>query len=167
MRSGLLSVGRKCIGTLDHKYVRTVWEVSGEIVLEGKVGLGSGSRISVAPKAVLKFGNNFTMTGNSSIVCQKEISFGDNCLLSWEILIMDSDFHKISNMRHEVVNVPAPISIGNHVWIGCRSTILKGVHIADNTVIAAGAVITRSLTECHSIYGGNNKKLKTDINWEG
>lgn len=166
VRSGLLTIGRQNIGTLDHKHVRSIWEVRGEVILDGKVSLGSGSRISVASDAVLRFGDNFSISGNSSLVCQKNISFGNDCLLSWDILIMDSDFHKILNMQGETVNAPSPIRIGNHVWIGCRSTILKGVQVADHSVIAAGAVITKTLPYTHSIYGGNNLKLKNDIDWK-
>lgn len=168
VRSGLLTIGKQNIGTLDHKHVRSIWEVRGEVILDGKVSLGSGSRISVASDAVLRFGDNFSISGNSSLVCQKDISFGNDCLLSWDILIMDSDFHKILNMQGETVNAPSPIRIGNHVWIGCRSTILmKGVQVADHSVIAAGAVITKTLPYTHSIYGGNNLKLKSDIDWKG
>lgn len=167
VRSGLLTIGKQNIGTLDYKHVRSIWEVRGEVILDGKVSLGSGSRISVASDAVLRFGDNFSISGNSSLVCQKDISFGNDCLLSWDILIMDSDFHKILNMQGETVNAPSPIRIGNHVWIGCRSTILKGVQVADHSVIAAGAVITKTLPYTHSIYGGNNLKLKSDIDWKG
>ena len=167
VKSGILTIGRRNIGTLDHEYVRSIWEVRGEIILDGKVELGSGCRISVASGAVLRLGNNFSMTGNSSIICQKEISFGNDCLLSWEILIMDSDFHKIFNMQNEIINLPSPVHIGNHVWIGCRSTILKGVNIPDNSVVAAGSVMTKSFSESYSIYGGNNLRLKNNINWKG
>ena len=167
IKSGILTIGRRNIGTLDHEYVRSIWEVRGEIILDGKVELGSGCRISVASGAVLRLGNNFSMTGNSSIICQKEISFGNDCLLSWEILIMDSDFHKIFNMQNEIINLPSPVHIGNHVWIGCRSTILKGVNIPDNSVVAAGSVMTKSFSESYSIYGGNNLRLKNNINWKG
>lgn len=167
VRNGLLAIGRRNIGTLDHKHVRSIWEVRGEVILDGKVSLGSGCRISVASDAILRFGNNFSMTGNSSIVCQKNICFGNDCLLSWDILIMDSDFHKIFNLQGETINAPSPIRIGNHVWIGCRSTILKGVQVADHSVIAAGAIITKTLPDTHSIYGGNNLKLKSGIGWKG
>ena len=167
VKSGILTIGRRNIDTLDHEYVRSIWEVRGEIILDGKVELGSGCRISVASGAVLRLGNNFSMTGNSSIICQKEISFGNDCLLSWEILIMDSDFHKIFNMQNEIINLPSPVHIGNHVWIGCRSTILKGVNIPDNSVVAAGSVMTKSFSESYSIYGGNNLRLKNNINWKG
>ncbi len=164
---GLLQIGPQKIGTLDHKHNKSIWEVEGEIVLNGKANIGSGSRICVGPKATLRLGDNFNISGNSSIICQKEITFGLNCLLSWDILIMDTDFHKILDLQNNIINPANSIHIGNHVWIGCRSTILKGVQIADHSVVAAGAVITKTLPDAHSIYGGNNLKLKSDIDWEG
>ena len=104
------------------------------------------------------------------IICQKNIKLGDGCLLSWDILIMDSDFHKIANMfDSKVINAPKDIIIGNHVWIGCRSTILKGVAIADNTVIAAGSIITKSFEGGNCVVGGSGKHvgiLKENTNWE-
>lgn len=80
---------------------------------------------------------------------------------------MDSDFHKIFNMQNEIINLPSPVHIGNHVWIGCRSTILKGVNIPDNSVVAAGSVMTKSFSESYYIYGGNNLRLKNNIDWKG
>ena len=73
----------------------------------------------------LHFGDNFDVTGSSSIICSKNITFGNDSLLSWDILIMDSDFHPILNRNKDRVNSPLPINIENGVWIGCRSTILK------------------------------------------
>lgn len=163
---GLRTIGRRNIGTVYHEYVRSIWEVSGEIVVDGKVSFGSGSRISVAYGAKLRIGNNFLLTGNSSIVCQKGITFGRDCLLSWEILIMDTDFHRIVNKQGELINKPSSIHVSNHVWIGCRTTLLKGTVVPDNTVIAAGALITKPLTDSQHIYGGNNKKLKGNVNWK-
>ena len=81
---------------------------------------------------------------------------------------MDTDFHQILDNNQNVVNKPTPIFIGNHVWIGCRTTILKGVKIADNVVIAANSTITNSINETNCIYGGNAKManiIKQNINW--
>lgn len=165
IKSGLLRLGQKHVGTLDHKHSNLIWEVTGKIIFDGKANLGSGSRICVGPEAILKIGNNFSISGNSSIICQKGISFGSNCLLSWDILIMDTDFHKISNCDGQIINPPLPICIGNHVWLGCRVTVLKGVNIGDDIVIAAGAIITKSLLKTNSIYGMSNRMLKENINW--
>ena len=82
---------------------------------------------------------------------------------------MDTDFHKIYSMNASVennlVNPEKDIVIGNHVWIGCRSTILKGAVIPDNCVIAAGVTVVRKYEEQNSIYAGN-KILKTHISWQ-
>ena len=52
----------------------------------------------------------------------KSINFGDDNLLSWDILMMDTDFHKIISSDGEERNKPSAIDVGNHVWIGCRVT---------------------------------------------
>lgn len=54
----------------------------------------------------------------------------------------------------------------NHVWVGKDSKILKGVTIADNSIIGTSSVVTRSLTLSHSVYGGLPAQLlKTDVDW--
>ena len=47
------------------------------------------------------FGDNFCVTANSAIVCVSNINFGSNVLLSWDILILDTDFHKIYSIDDE------------------------------------------------------------------
>ena len=101
-------------------------------------------------------------------MCQKEITFGKECLLSWDILIMDTDFHHMIDSNNEIINPPKSIHIGNHVWIGCRNTILEGVSIADNVIISANSTITKSINESYCAVGGSGKDiniLKRDINW--
>lgn len=109
-------------------------------------------------------GDNFTISSNSEIICKTRIEIGNDCLLSWHILIMDSDMHKIFQYG-KYINPAKPIIIGNHVWIGCRSSILKGVRIADNTVIASNSVITNSW-ESDGCIISSNRILKQNISWE-
>ena len=65
-------------------------------------------------------------TAETSIVAFTEIRFGNNCLLSWDILVMDTDFHKLKDEFGNIINKPRPIIIGDRIWIGCRCLILKG-----------------------------------------
>lgn len=51
-----------------------------------------------------------------------------------------------------------PIKIGNNVWVGTRVIILPGVEIGDNTIIGAGAVVTKSFPK-DCIIGGNPAKI--------
>ncbi|MBQ1175732.1 MAG: hypothetical protein IIX56_04955 [Treponema sp.] len=71
--------------------------------------------------------------------------------------------HKDGN----IINENKPIEIGNHVWIGAKSTILKGTKIADGSVIGAGSLCAGLLSDEKSIYAGQPAKLiKKNINWE-
>ena len=165
---GLVKIGLLGLGFQDTRYSRTIWEVNGTVVVNGMTVIGRGSKISIAKNATLILGKRFTISGSSDIFCQKEIRFGDDCLLSWDILIMDTDFHKIANRYGVIVNTPLPINIGNHVWICCRNTILKGVTIPDNSVIAANSTITKSISEKNCVIGGKGKDtiiLKRNIDW--
>ncbi len=169
INTGIIKIGPKTLGTKDINSPRTIWECCGTLIIYGKTTIGSGSSISIAKNATLTLGENFSITGNSSIICQKEISFGDGCLLSWDIQILDSDFHKIYNSEMEQINMPKPIVIGNKCWIGSRCTILKGIHINNNTIVASGSLITRSFSEQNVIIGGNGNQsyiIKEDIHWE-
>lgn len=166
---GLVKIGPHGLGTQDIKYSRTIWEVSGSLVVNGKISLGRGTKISIGNDAILTLGNNFIVTGRSSIICQKEISFGNECLLSWDILIMDTDFHHIMSEDGKIINKPRSILVGNHVWIGCRNTILKGVAIADNVIISANSTISKNINESNCAVGGIGKDLivlKRNIDWK-
>ena len=168
LKRGIFKLGALELGTQDSYYSRTIWEVSGQLVINGSVGMGRGSRISIGKNATLTLGDRFVITGNSTIICQKEISFGSDCLLSWDVLVMDTDFHHINDEQGNIINSPKAISIGNHVWIGCRTTILKGVSIGNDNVVAANSLITRDVKDHHSVVGGQGKDvviIKRGIDW--
>lgn len=167
--TGMIKLGAHGLGTQDILYSRTMWDVSGTLVFKGTATIGRGSKISIGKDATLTLGNCFSITGNSEIICQKEITFGDQCLLSWDILILDSDFHYVINEEEQIINSPKPITIGNHVWIGCRNTILKGVSIADNNIISANSTITRNITESNCVIGGHGRNvevIKKNVSWK-
>ena len=170
LKTGMIKIGVPELYSLDMRNQRTKWKVEGNVVFNGPAIIGRGSCIRVIGNdAVLSFGSNLIISGRSSIICQKQVSLGNDCLLSWDILLMDTDFHQIVDSNDNVINQSSPITIGNHVWIGCRSTILKGVEIADNVVVAANSVITRSIKESNCIYGGNAKSadvIKRNTNWK-
>lgn len=168
VKTGMFKFGERKLTIIDYIYDRTIWKLSGTLIIKGSVGIGRGTKINVDENATLIFGDNFNVTGNTTFVCNKEIQIGSNCLLSWDILIMDSDQHAVIDVNNNVLNPPKAISIGNHVWIGCRSTILKGVCIAHDNIVAANSTVTKSFTNSNSIIGGHGKNvevIKNNINW--
>ena len=60
---------------------------------------------------------------------------------------------------------PKKIIIGSNVWIGCRSLILKGVELKNNTIVAAASVISHSNTEENSIIN-SNRIIKNNVIWK-
>lgn len=169
VHSGMIKIGEPKMGARDMANSKTIWEVKGNLIIGGTVTLGRGTHICIDKNGTLALGNNFCVTGNSSIICQKEISIDKDCLISWDVLIMDTDFHPIKNTQGNIINAPRPIHIGKHVWIGCRNTILKGVSIADNVIVSANSTITKSITENYCAVGGignNVEIIKKDIYWE-
>ena len=166
--TGMIKIGSHGLGTQDGRYSRTIWQVEGTLLVSGKTNIGRGSKISIGKNGVLKIGRNFTISGDTTIICQKDIKFGNDCLLSWEILMMDTDFHAIKNECGNTQNSNKPIIIGDHVWIGCRNTILKGATIPRNCIVSANSLITTKFQEENCIIGGQGKNagiLKRGVFW--
>lgn len=112
--------------------------------------------------AVLKIGDNVGIS-QSAIVCQKEITIGNNVKIGGGVKIYDTDFHSLDasfrtseeDFRHRK---KVPVVIGDNAFIGAFSIILKGVTIGENSIIGAGSVVTRSVPD-NQIWAGNPAKF--------
>ena len=59
----------------------------------------------------------------------------------------------------------SPVVIHDHVWVGARVTILKGVEIGEGAVVAAGSVVTHDVP-AHALVGGNPARvIRQDVDW--
>ena len=190
--TAIVKIGFGDVGHYDRKRSRSIWQVSGTVSFGGKASIGHGSKLSV--RGDLKLGANFNMTAESTIVCAKEIRFGDDCLLAWDILVMDTDEHPLyyrhetarretrdssfvpcpevpcpvsNDMENERINPDKPIIVGNHVWIGCKCVLLKGAELPDDTVLAAGTLLKSAFAGENQVIGGNPPSiLKKEVRWE-
>lgn len=167
IRTGIIEIGYGDVAIFDKLLSRGILEIDGKIVFRGKTNIGHGSKISVS-NAILDFGDNFIITAESTIICKDDnITFGKNCLLSWDILIMNSDFHNIYDSNSALINAAKAIIVSDNVWIGCRCIILKGAVVPTGSIIGSGTLIGRDLKEENCIYAGNPvKMLKSDISWK-
>jgi len=169
LQTGMIQLGYSYggVGLFDKKRSKGIWQVNGKVIFKGKARIGHGAKISVGENGTLTLGTDFALTAESSIVVKKRVTFGNDCLISWDCLFMDSDFHKIYDAAGNWINEPAEILIGNKVWIGCRNLVLKGSTIADNSIIGANSVVNKGLEEPSSIYVGNPiKRIKKDVRWQ-
>ena len=90
---------------------------------------------------------------------QGGISIGDDCLIGQQVVIATLN-HDL-DPKHRKDMLPAPVKIGKNVWIGAHATILQGVTIGDNSVVAAGAVVTKDVPPNTVVGGVPAKIIKT------
>lgn len=165
IKPAIVRIGFGNVSNYDFKYSRTVLDIHGKIIFTGKAKIGHGSKLSV--HGTLEIGDKFQISAESSIICRKHIKFGDRNLLSWENIIMDSDYHDIYDFNHKKINENAEIEIGDNVWIGCRNMILKGTKIGNNIIIGSNSTITGKFTRENSIVAGNPAKIiKENVYWK-
>lgn len=96
------------------------------------------------------------------ISAAKSIRIGDNCMLAANVIISDSDWHGIYN-RVRPFRCTKPVTIENNVWLGERVIINKGVTIGENSVIGAGAIVTKDIP-ANSVAAGNPARVIKTIN---
>ena len=123
------------------------------------IDINRSAKICVQPYAELIIGKHSGMT-NSVIQCHKKIVIGDYVNIGAGCMIFDTNFHStdwhIRENRVEDANEAktSPVSIGDHVFVGTRSIICKGVNIGEKSLIAAGSVVTKDIPP-YCIAGGN------------
>lgn len=95
-----------------------------------------------------------------------KIEIGKDCMFSANIVIMNTDVHKIYDIDTGLkTNEGKEISIGDHVWLGIRTIILKGVSIGDNAIVAAGSIVTKDVKANTIVSGNPVKQIKENKNW--
>ena len=113
---------------------------------------------TLRPEATLSIGEGVRMSG-VSICAGVRVEIGDHVVIGANAVIVDTDFHSLDPLlrnseRDEDGAECAPVCIDEDVFIGMNAIILKGVTIGRGSVIAAGAVVTKSCPP-FSIMGGN------------
>ncbi|QJW90663.1 sugar O-acetyltransferase [Spirosoma taeanense] len=109
-------------------------------------------------------GKNFYAGFNCTILDMGEVKIGDNCLIAPNVGIYTAG-HNINPINRHKTGFAKPITIGNNVWIGGHCAIIGGVTIGDNSIIAAGSLVTKDVP-ANTIVGGNPAKKLRNINTE-
>lgn len=163
LEPGMIELGFGNVPLFDKYRNRTVWNNNGKVIFKGSCLFKHGSKIGVGGK--LTIGDNFHMAPESIIICEKEIEIGDNVSVSWRSQLMDTDYHHIFENGVKT-NQDKKIKIGNNVWIGNNVLIQKGTILLDNTIAAAGSVVTRVFKKGNIIVAGiPAKKIIEGVSW--
>ena len=121
--------------------------------------------VAVFPPLYADFGKNLTLgkrvfiNAGCTFQDQGGIVIGDDCLIGHNT-VMATLNHDLAPSRRADMH-PAPIIIGRNVWIGSNATILAGVTIGDNAVVAAASVVTKDVPENSIVVGSPARVIRT------
>ena len=131
------------------------------LIVHGSFSVYSNADISVNEDATLEIGSGFINHG-ARIHCFSRITIGNNVYIGEDVSIKDSDGHEIIGSNKPMTS---PITIKDHVWIGTKVTIIKGVTIGDGSIVAAGSVVTKDVPAHSLVAGVPAKVVKQDVSW--
>lgn len=95
------------------------------------------------------------------------IALGRLVMFSYGILLRNHDSHQVLSLETGArLNPPEDIVIGDHVWMCERSTVMKGVTIGRDSVVALGALVTKDVPANSIAAGVPARTVKTDITWD-
>ncbi|HKW60261.1 MAG TPA: acyltransferase [Candidatus Dormibacteraeota bacterium] len=97
-----------------------------------------GVRLEVGKGGRLAIGTGTYLNRNTEVIAWSDVFIGRDCMIGWDVLIMDTDQHPLPG--RDLNN--QPVRIGDRVWIGARAIVLKGVTIGDGAIVGAGSVVT-------------------------
>lgn len=121
--------------------------------------------VTVFPPFYSDFGKNITLGKrifiNSGCKFQDQggVLVGDDCLIGHNTVLATLN-HDLAPSRRADMH-PAPIVIGRNVWIGSNVTVLPGVTIGDNAVVAAASVVTKDVPENSVVVGAPARVVRT------
>lgn len=109
----------------------------------------------------IRIGDYVMISPGTRISASDEIVIGHSVMMANGVYITDCDWHDVYNRtaRSETVS---PVHIGDNVWLGDHCTVLKGVSIGENSVVAAGAVVVRDVP-ANVVVAGNPARVVKEL----
>ncbi|WP_233532124.1 acyltransferase [Paenibacillus alkalitolerans] len=164
--------GLMTFGNLGYK-LNELPSIKGKMYLNkfGQLSIGRGfkvvalpwaTQVTVEKGAVLSIGDDVFINAGCGIAATKEIHIGNHVRIGPRTSILDSDYHQL-DADVPLDRLHRPIIIEDNVWIGTRCTILPGVTIGKNSVIAAGSIVNKDIPP-NVVAGGVPAKIIREIN---
>lgn len=139
-----------------------------EVVLVGETKTNNTNIVLIGKDCKIIISEGCSI-GGGELVCMGKGNFihiGPNCMFSNEIELWATDSHPIyCNDKPIPINQSKPIIIEEHVWVGKRSIILKGVKIGHDSIVGMGTIVTKDVP-CSSLVVGNPSRIvKSGVTW--
>lgn len=120
--------------------------------------------IEIHKNGKVVIGNTYINTG-AVILAAKEITIGEDVLISRDVFIYDADHHPIIDSEGKQMNPPKAVKIEDHVWIGLKSVLLRGSRIGRGAIIAAGSVVGGKI-KAGTMASGNPARSYLNVKWK-
>jgi acetyltransferase-like isoleucine patch superfamily enzyme len=168
-----LWVGRKfdTRGLVDAGRRVKIVKQNGEIHLNKYCWLGDDVHIAVVGessdrKAILRIGVDSGVSDRTKINVSQSVIIGNHCSIGWDCDIWDTDWHRVNYLDRESNSLSKPVVIEDHVWIGSRSIIMKGVTIGSDSVIGAGSVVNKDVPQNSLVAGHPARVIRKIAGWD-
>lgn len=165
MRYRCASVGRRLSleGEIPDIYGSGRIELGDDVVIGRRNSWVAGFHGYAGAEIVI--GNGTHIGYQNILAAATSIRIGDRVRLASNVCIFDNPSHPVEPSRRHLpfrLDETAPVVIGNNVWIGMNCFVMRGVTIGDNSVIAAGSIVTRSIPP-NSLAAGNPARVIKSI----
>ena len=145
--------GRISIGHLSEIHERVVMSAVGR---------------SAGETAELTIGDFTTIWYGTVISVRHRVSIGRECAISWNCTIIDNDMHQLvvdEEAGETAGKKPNHVVLEDHVWLGAGVTVLKGVTIGHDAVVAAGAIVTKDVPPLTLVAGVPARPVRQLRGW--
>lgn len=127
--------------------------------------ISKGARIWVGPGATLSLGHGAKIGTRNIVNVQSGLDIGERVRISWDVQILDTDFHWVRTASGKLQRPSRPITIEHDVLIGTGSLILKGVHVGPGSIIGAGSVVRRAVSPSTIVIGNPAQEVSKVSEW--
>jgi acetyltransferase-like isoleucine patch superfamily enzyme len=126
----------------------------GRIVLGRWVHLGDGNRLR-AHEGTLRIGDKTVLGRENTLNCYLDLHVGEACIVADWVYVCDFD-HRTDDVHRPIKDqgiVKTPVHIGDDVWLGVKSSVLRGAQVGRGSVVAAHAVVRGEVPELSVVAG--------------
>ncbi len=142
---------------------------------------GRGNRLEIGDNAnlsgmisiygdgvIVRIGDNFDAKGCKLVAWDADVTIGADCLFADAIELRSGDIHAIFDAASgQRLNPPAPIALGDRVWVGSYASLLKGTAIPADSVVATRAVVTKTFDQPGVVLAGAPARVvRTGVCWK-
>ncbi len=146
--TGMVSLGVIRLSSFETTAIPLIFNNKGTLNIGGRLKIHPGSVISIVKNATMTTGDRVGFGAGSKIICRKSITLGNDVRCSWNVQILDSDFHFLYNIeKDKYYPRTKDIVIGNNIFVGNGCTIGKGTILPDGCVVSCISKVSGDFTK--------------------